>query len=111
MSGPRRSSRVDWKWCSSSTEARRGAQAAWSCMERKRVRWMQRYARVCLKLRQLLIGRVGHEVRGARRQARRRTRADREGEVGHHTLLYVGDAPLGASLVYVELKVVWSGGG
>ena len=80
-------------------------------VQRKRVRWMQRCARVCLKLRQLILGRVGSEVRRAGRQARRRTRADREGGVGHHALLYVGDAPLGASLVYVELKVVWSRGG
>ena len=63
---------------------------------------------VHLEWRQLVRGRVGSEVRGAGRQARRRIRANREGRVGHHAPLNVGDAPLGASLVWVEVKV-WGG--
>lgn len=70
-----------------------------------------RGARVRLELRQWIRGRVGSEVRGAGRQARRWIRADREGRVGHHAPLNVGDAPFGASLVLVEVKVGWGGVG
>ena len=42
---------------------------------------------------------------GAGRNSRRRVRAARDGRVGHDAPLNVGDAPLGASLAWVEVKV------